>query len=339
MKYVLLGRSGLRVSELCLGSMTFGKEMGDFGADKDESQKIFDAFVAADGNFINSANRYMLGGAEKMVGEFIAGDRDGFVIATKYTMTTNPDDPNAAGNHRKNMMQAVAKSLERLNTSYIDLLLIHAWDPATPVVELMRGLDDLVKAGKVLYVGVSDTPAYVVAQANTIAELRGWTPFIAYEIPYSLAQRTVEREMIPMANDLGISVTPWSPLGAGVLTGKYSRETGETRRLNANNPRSQTWLTERNLSIATEVERVAAEIGCKPAQVALSWVRQQPTKKPIIPILGARTEEQIIDNLGCLNVELSREQLDALSEVSKIDMGFPREMFGRTDGNSFMWGN
>ena len=209
MRYKLLGKSGLRVSELCLGTMTFGQDWGSMlaGASKEESRKIFDLFVEEGGNFIDTANIYQKGTSEKYVGEFVAYKRDEFVIATKYTISTNPDDPNASGNHRKNLVQSVEASLKRLNTSYIDLLWIHVWDPLTPIEEAMRALDDLVRSGKILYVGISDAPAWVVSQANTIADLRGWSYFRGIQIMYSLIERTPERELLPMAHALDIGVT------------------------------------------------------------------------------------------------------------------------------------
>ena len=229
MRYKLLGNSGLRVSELCLGTMTFGEDWG-WGASKEDSRALFDAYREAGGNFIDTANFYTGGTSERFVGEFIASERDRFVVATKYTLTMRPGDPNASGNHRKNMIQSVEASLRRLGTDYIDLYWLHAWDYLTPVEEVMRGLDDLVRAGKVLYVGVSDTPAWIVSQANTLAALRGWTPFVGLQIEYSLIERTVERELLPMAEAFGLTILAWSPLGSGVLTGKYLHPTpGETR--------------------------------------------------------------------------------------------------------------
>lgn len=223
MRYKLLGRSGLRVSELALGTMTFGTEWG-FGVGKDESRRMFDAFAEAGGNFLDTANAYTEGTSEKYVGEFIASDREHWIVATKYTMATRPNDPNFVGNHRKNMIQSVEGSLRRLDTGYIDLYWVHAWDFLTSVEEVMRGLDDLVRQGKVVYVGVSDTPAWVVSRANTLAELRGWSPFVALQIRYSLIDRTAERDLLPMARALDLAVTPWSVVGAGVLSGKYNRE-------------------------------------------------------------------------------------------------------------------
>ena len=282
MRYKLLGKSGLRVSELCLGTMTFGQDWGSMlaGASKEESRKIFDLFVERGGNFIDTANIYQMGTSEKHVGEFIADKRENFVVATKYTISTNPDDPNASGNHRKNLVQSVEASLKRLNTTYLDLLWIHVWDPMTPIEESMRALDDLVRSEKILYVGISDAPAWVVSQANTIADLRGWSPFIGIQIMYSLIERTPERELLPMAHALDIGVTAWSPLGGGVLSGKYSTDKKqnnkeEPKRLQVDNPISATFVNERNLSITQEVRTIAQEINKTPSQVALNWIRQQ----------------------------------------------------------------
>ncbi len=220
MKYRLLGNSGLRVSEAALGTMTFGDDWG-WGTAKDEARKVYDAFREAGGNFIDTANLYTNGTSESFLGEFMEGHRQSVVLATKYTNAFPGTDPNAAGNQRKNMMQAVEASLKRLKTDYIDLYWVHIWDQITPVEEVMRGLDDLVRAGKVLYTGISDAPAWWIAQANTLAHLRGWSPFVGLQIEYSLIERTVERELIPMAKALNIGVTAWSPLAGGVLTGKY----------------------------------------------------------------------------------------------------------------------
>src|SRR5512132_3347901 len=220
MKYRLLGNSGLRVSEAALGTMTFGEDWG-WGTARDEARKVYDAFREAGGNFIDTANIYTNGTSESFLGEFMEGHRQSIVLATKYTNAMPGTDPNAAGNQRKNMVQSVEASLKRLRTDYIDLYWVHAWDQITPVEEVMRGLDDMVRAGKVLYVGISDAPAWYIAQANTLAQLRGWSPFVGLQIEYSLIERTVERELIPMAKALNIGVTAWSPLSRGVLTGKY----------------------------------------------------------------------------------------------------------------------
>jgi aryl-alcohol dehydrogenase-like predicted oxidoreductase len=351
MKYHLLGKSGLRVSELCLGSMTFGEEWG-WGASKEECRKIFNAYVDAGGNFIDTANKYTEGTSEKYIGEFIASDRDRFVVATKYTSNTRRGDPNAGGNHRKNMIQSLEASLQRLDTDYIDLYWVHAWDQMTPVEEMMRALDDMVRSGKILYAGISDAPAWVVSQANTLANLRGWTEFTGLQIEYSLIERTPERELLPMASALDIGVTAWSPLGGGVLTGKYNKNnkdqlqqeqqrqqqnrslstmvlTEGNSRLNVQNDLANRFLNDRNILIAQEVSKMAKEIGCSTAQVALNWIRQQnilPTRKiKIIPIIGSRKESQIKDNLACLDYELSNEQLQRLNEISKIELGFPHD--------------
>jgi aryl-alcohol dehydrogenase-like predicted oxidoreductase len=348
-KYQLLGKSGLRVSELCLGAMTFGEEWG-WGASKEECHKIFNAYVDAGGNFIDTANKYTEGTSEKYIGEFIASDRDRFVLATKYTSNTRRGDPNAGGNHRKNMIQSLEASLKRLNTDYIDLYWVHAWDPLTPIEEMMRALDDMVRAGKILYIGVSDAPAWIVSQANTLANLKGWTEFTGLQIEYSLIERTPERELLPMADALNIGVTAWSPLGGGVLTGKYNKSNREEQqqqntsssssttvvaqegnsRLEVQNEFANRVLNDRNTLIAQEVSKIAKEIGCSAAQVALNWVRQQNIMSPagknkIIPIIGARKETQIKDNLACLEFELTSEQMQRLNEVSKIELGFPHD--------------
>src|SRR5712671_4169922 len=219
MNYQLLGRSGLRVSDICLGTMTFGEEWG-WGAAKEEARKIYDAYREAGGNFIDTANLYTNGASERLLGEFLGGHRDEIVLATKYTNAAPGTDPNAAGNHRKSMVQALEASLKRLKTDYIDLYWLHIWDQITPIEEVMRAFDDLVRQGKILYAGVSDIPAWVVAKANTLADLRGWTPFVGLQIEYSLIERTPEGELLPMAADLGLGVTAWSPLAGGMLTGK-----------------------------------------------------------------------------------------------------------------------
>ncbi|MBD3332454.1 aldo/keto reductase [candidate division GN15 bacterium] len=322
MRYKLLGKSGLRVSELCLGTMTFGTEWG-WGAEEADSRKMFDTFLNAGGNFIDTANRYTEGTSEKLVGKFIrdAGVRDKTVLATKYTLFMEQGDPNSAGNHRKNMVQAVEHSLKRLGTDYIDLYWLHAWDFMTPVEEVMRGLDDLVRSGKVVYVGVSDTPAWVVSRSNMLAELRGWSPFVALQIEYSLIERTVERELIPMARELDLAVTPWGAIGGGILTGKYSGQTDQPKRYDPKDQPSR--LTKENIAIGDEVVKIAKEMGCAPSEVAINWVRQQPGLQ--IPIIGARNADQLAENLACLEHPLSQEHLDRLDQVSRIDLGFPME--------------
>ncbi|HLE13333.1 MAG TPA: aldo/keto reductase [Anaerolineales bacterium] len=315
LRYQLLGNSGLRVSELCLGTMTFGEDWG-WGASREESRKIFDTYVEAGGNFIDTAVNYTNGTSEKFVGEFIRSERERFVLATKYSLVTRQGDPNAGGNGRKNMVQSVETSLKRLGTDYIDLYWMHMWDAVTPLEEVLRGLDDLVAAGKVLYVGASDTPAWVVARANTLASLRGWAPFVGLQIPYSLADRSPERELLPMAKALGLAVLAWGVLEAGELTGKYNQPGDEPRRNQQASPR--------NLALAETVARIASERGCSAAQVAINWVRQQRSESQIIPILGARSLKHARDNLACVDFELTPDELRQLSEASPIDLGFPR---------------
>ncbi len=335
MRHRLLGRSGLRVSELSLGTMTFGTERRD-GADRDESRRIFDAYVERGGNFVDTANRYTNGTSEKWVGEFVAAERERFVVATKYTLATRPGDPNAAGNSRKNLTQSLDASLRRLGMDDVDLFWVHAWDSLTPVDEVMRALDDAVRAGKVLYVGASDTPAWVVSQANTLADLHGWSPFVGVQIEYSLIQRTVERELVPMARALGLAVLAWSPLAGGALTAKYLDPQGdaagpERGRLAATSPR----LDERNTAIARETRAVADAIGRTPSQVAINWVRQRPGV--VIPILGARTLAQASETLAALDFELEPEHLARLDRASAPELGFPHEFLASPQGTSMLY--
>jgi aryl-alcohol dehydrogenase-like predicted oxidoreductase len=324
MQYKLLGKSGLRVSELCLGTMTFGEDWG-WGSSKEESQRIYQAFREAGGNFIDTANVYTNGTSEKFLGEFMDSERDAVVLATKYTNGFGDHNVNGAGNQRKNMVQSVEASLKRLNTDYIDILWLHTWDFMTPAEEVMRALDDLVRAGKVLYIGISDAPAWVVSQCNTLAELRGWTQFIGLQIEYSLIQRTSERELLPMAHTLDIGVTAWSPLASGWLTGKYTKDNGnkEERRLDNEMMEGFVDKSDRNTTIAQTVDRVAEQIGKSSSQVALSWL----LSKGVIPIIGARKVHHLEDNLQCVDVNLSAEQIKQLDEVSQIELGFPHDFF------------
>ncbi|TRV49706.1 MAG: aldo/keto reductase [Microcystis panniformis Mp_MB_F_20051200_S9] len=321
MRYKLLGNSGLRVSELCLGTMTFGENWG-WGSDKEESRAVFRAFAEAGGNFLDTANIYTNGTSETLVGEFVKGDREKWVIATKYSLNTRPGDVNACGNHRKNLFQAVEASLKRLGTDYIDLLWLHIWDSLTPMEEVMRAFDDLVRMGKVLYIGISDSPAWIVSQANTLATLRGWTPFMGLQIEYSLKERTPERELLPMAQALNIGVTAWSPLGGGVLTGKYNQPNPVDGRLSMTDQPFQ--ILDRDLKIAETVLEIAREIGKSPAQVALNWLRNRPNS--VIPIIGARRLSQLQDNLACVDFNLTGEHLQRLDNISAISLGFPQEL-------------
>lgn len=318
MNYKLLGRSGLKVSELCLGTMGFGKEW-NWGANKETSFKILDTFASNGGNFIDTANRYTEGSSERIIGEFIHSNRDNFVLATKYSLHDNLTNVNASGNNRKNMMRSVEESLKRLNTDFIDLFYLHIWDNLTPMDEVLRGLDDLVKQGKVNYIGISDTPAWLVSQGQTMADLMGWSRFVALQIEYSLLQRTPERELIPMAKHYNMSVTPWAPLAGGALTGKYIK--GDKGRLTPESKR----LNERAVKITEEVIAVAKELNVQPPSVALKWTMQQGFS--CIPIIGATKPEQFLENLKCLDVMLSKEQLKRLNDVSKIELGFPGDFF------------
>lgn len=319
MQYQLLGRSGLKVSPLCLGTMGFGQEWG-WGADEVSSFAILDAFANAGGNFIDTANRYTEGSSEAIIGKYMqAHDRDFFVLATKYTLHDNTTNPNASGNNRKNMMRSVEASLKRLQTDYIDVLYLHIWDDLTPMDEVLRGLDDLVKQGKVNYIAISDTPAWQISAGNTLATLMGWSNFIALQVEYSLLQRTPERDLIPMAKHYGMTVTPWAPLAGGALTGKYLK--GEKGRL----PESSKRLNERAEKITREVMAIAEELGVEPAHVALQWTRQQGFSS--IPIVGATKLSQLEQNLACLHVQLDATHLQRLDEVSAIDLGFPGEFF------------
>jgi aryl-alcohol dehydrogenase-like predicted oxidoreductase len=327
MKYRLLGNSGLRVSEAALGTMTFGDSWG-WGAAKDEARKVYDAFRDVGGNFIDTANFYTNGTSESFLGEFMKEHRESIVLATKYTNAVPGKDPNAAGNQRKNMFQAVNASLKRLGTDYIDLYWVHVWDQLTPVEEVVRGLDDLVRQGKVLYVGISDAPAWWVAQANTLALLRGWSPFVGLQIEYSLIERTVERELIPMAKALNLGVTAWSPLARGLLSGKYhGHAANEGGRLSNEGMKEFMPEQQRAERIVKAVKVVSDQLGHSMAQVSLAWLRHRPV--PVIPIIGARKLTQLQDNLASLDLELSTEHLKALDEASAIELGFPYDIYNK----------
>lgn len=338
--YRLLGRSGLRVSPLALGTMTFRVGEGTWGSSDEEAKQMVDMYIDRGGNFIDTADFYgQLGQSEVLLGELVKGRRDRLVISTKYSLTTEPGNPNASGNHRKNMVRSVEDSLKRMGTDYIDLLYLHMWDFRTPVDEVLRSFDDLVRAGKVLYIGLSDTPAWQASRMQAIAELRGWTQFCALQICYSLVERTVEREMIPMAKEMGFGVSPWAPLGQGVLTGKYSRDDlipgdmsdiSSRKAINAVTGK----LTAKNLDIADVVVAIAGEIGCTPAQLAVAWTLANPAV--CSPVIGVRTPAQLEDNLGALAVEISDEQLARLDEVSAVPPVFPMDVLkGPAEGMMF----
>ncbi|MGW5866434.1 aldo/keto reductase [Streptomyces sp. NPDC055239] len=330
--YRLLGRSGLRVSPLALGAATFGTEWG-WGAEQDEARKLFDLYVERGGNFIDTASTYTNGSSERLLGEFTRDNRESLVLATKYTTLRRPGDPNSGGPHRKSLFASVEASLRQLNTDYIDLLYLHLWDFTTPVDEILRGMDDLVRQGKVLYVAISNTPAWQVSRMQAIADLRGWSPLVALQIEYNLIERTGERDLIPMAREMGLGVIPWSPLAGGVLTGKYSRDelTAKDAAVDDGTRKSVTiaggTLTEHNLAIVDVVKEVATELGRTPAQIGLAWTLRNPDVT--VPIIGARTPAQLEDNLGALDVDFTAAQLARLDEVSAIGLGFPHDTLAR----------
>ena len=336
MRYRLLGDSGLRVSEAALGTMTFGEDWG-WGAAKDEARKVYEAFREAGGNLVDTANLYTNGSSERFVGEFIEGQRESIVLSTKYSNALPGKDPNAAGNQHKNMVQAIEASLKRLKTDYIDLYWIHSWDQMTPVEEVMRGLDDLVRQGKVLYVGISDAPAWWIAQANTLAELRGWSKFVGLQFEYSLIERTGERELVPMAEALNLTVLAWSPLSNGILTGKYhgpgAKEQG---RMSGDALKYYMPEEQRTQRVVAAVKAVADQVGKSMAQVALAWLRIRPV--PVIPLLGARKLSQLQDNLASFQLELSADHLKILDEASRIDLGFPYAFFANPGIRAAMYG-
>ncbi len=316
----LFGHTGLRVSALCLGTMTFG-EARAWGADKSTSRAVFERFVERGGNFVDTANNYMNGASEEFLGEFITGRRDQFVIGTKYSLTLHPDDPNGGGNHRKSLVRNLEASLRRLRTDYVDVYWLHAWDFLTPVEEIMRALDDVVRAGKVLYLGISDAPAWIIAQANAIAHERGWTAFAGLQPEYNLLQRDAERDLLPMARAFDMTITPWSPLANGLLTGKYNDRANADGRLTTG--RSRNRVTERGLAIAEAVRNVAAELGHTPAQIALAWLLHQPGS--VIPLIGARHVDQLEDNLGCLDIRFTDDELRRLDDAGAPELGFPHD--------------
>ena len=316
--------------------MTFGEDWG-WGTPKDESRKVYDAYREAGGNFIDTANVYTNGTSESFLAEFMQGHRQSVVLATKYTNSMPTTDPNASGNHRKNMMQSVEASLKRLRTDYIDLYWVHIWDQITPLEEVMRGLDDLVRAGKVLYTGISDAPAWWIARANTMAELRSWSPFVGLQIEYSLIERTVERELIPMAKALNLGVTAWSPLSSGLLTGKYhGHGSAEHGRMNTDMMKGLLPEQQRTARVVAAVKKVSDETGRSMAQVALAWLRYCPV--PVIPIIGARKLTQLLDNLASFELDLSPDLLKTLDEASRVELGFPHDFYSKEMVRAIMYG-
>jgi aryl-alcohol dehydrogenase-like predicted oxidoreductase len=338
MRYKLLGKTGLRVSELCLGAMTFGNSSG-WGASQEQSQRVFDAFVAAGGNFIDTAPGYQGGESEELLSKFIAGARDRYVIATKFSLGIVPGDPNSGGNGRKNMMRMVHNSLRRLQTDYIDLYWMHAWDGITPEEEVLRGLDDLVRAGKILHIGFSDTPAWVIARSQTFAELKGWSSLAAIQLRYSLMDRSPDRELLPMAAALGLSVLIWGSLGAGLLSAKYRWSNGSIvgdGRLSGPAYRDNP-IPDATVAIIRGVASMAVDLGISPAQLALSWIRSR--SNIMIPIVGARTMEQLAENLKCLDVLLDEAQMAKLDLFSSVSSGFPTDFLQGAMINKLLFGD
>jgi aryl-alcohol dehydrogenase-like predicted oxidoreductase len=323
--YVTLGRSGLRVSPLCLGAMTFGEDLG-WGSSVEESQQIMDRFIDLGGNFIDTANFYTKSHSEKIIGDHIGSKparRDRLVIATKFSGNLYPGDPNGGGSGRKSIVAACESSLRRLQTDYIDLYWLHCWDMHTPIEETMAALDDLVRAGKVRYLGVSDTPAWKIAEANVIARFRGWSAFIGLQIEYSLLERTVEQELMPMARELGLGVTPWSPLKSGALSGKYTRANhAEARRDRA--AFLDPYLNDKTYTLIDELGNIAKAHDSTVARVSLAWLRAQSGVSSTI--IGARRSAQLEDNVKSLDVSLTPEELGRLEALTKPALGFPQSM-------------
>lgn len=323
-RYKTLGNSGLKVSPLCLGTMTFGQEWG-FGSDAATSARIMDAYFDRGGNFLDTANLYNRGTSEVIIGAHLSGDagkRQRTVIATKFSANMHNGDANAGGASRKAIFAACDESLKRLRTDYIDLYWQHWNDPFTPVEETLQALDDLVRAGKVLYLGFSDTPAWRVAQAQTTARLSGLTPLVALQIEYSLLERTVEGELIPMAQAMGLGVTPWGPLRAGALSGKYDRDNARAESAGREATISRN-LTEDAFRVIDALKAVAGRVGTTPARAALAWLAARPGVTA--PIIGARTMEQFEDNLAALDVTLSAEDVATLDAASQPRLNFPAE--------------
>jgi aryl-alcohol dehydrogenase-like predicted oxidoreductase len=329
-RYYTLGNSGLRVSRLALGAMTFGTEWG-WGADEDMARQLFNTYIDAGGNFIDTADLYTNGTSETWLGKFIAERnlRDRAVIATKFTYNAEPGNPNTGGNGRKNILRAIEGSLERLGTDYIDLYILHTWDTITPAAEVMRTMDDLVRSGKVRHIGLSNTPAWYAARAQTLAEWRGYEPISTLQLEYSLVERNIEREFVPLGLELGLGIMVWSPLASGLLSGKYKPgESGTAGRLAAmkesQNPAFQKF-SDRNWQIVAELERVARELERSMAQVAVNWTANRPGIGSVI--VGATQLSQLEDNLKALEFEIPQELSDRLEAISRPEAQFPYTFF------------
>ena len=335
MRYKLFGHTGLKVSELSLGVMTFGESWG-WGSNKRDSKAIFDTYVDAGGNFFDTADLYTDGDSERWLGEFCAGERQRYVIASKYSAALNSTHPTACGNSRKHMVQALEGSLKRLNTDYVDIYWLHCWDFLTPVDEVMRGLDDLISAGKILYIGISNTPAWTVAKANTLAQLNGWHRFAGLQLKYNLLTRDIEAEYMPLAADFDLSICAWSPLASGVLSGKYQWQdisaTTDSERVKLMAGK----VPANSRAVVETISAVAAECSASVAQVALAWMRQQNAR--VIPLLGARTVAQLKDNMACLQVRLSDRQMQRLNTASGYNKPFPQHFLESADQQARTYG-
>lgn len=315
LRYRLFGNTGLRISEIVLGTMLFDETQ--------QARDIVDAFADAGGNALDTASAY--GDSEEILGEILDKRRDRFVLGTKYTLSRDPDDVNGAGNHRKNLMLSLERSLRRLRTDYVDIFWVHVWDRHTPLEETVRALDDAVTAGKVRYLGISDAPAWVVARANTLAQWRDRTPFAGLQVPYNLLQRDIERELLPMAEAFGMSVTAWRPLAAGILTGSTGRRVDPAA------------FTDRERAAADAVAEVAAELGARPAQVALAWTRH---KSPaVLPLVGASSVEQLSENLAAAQLTLPEDAVRRLEAAAPFERGFPGDFLAESEPHPFVFGS
>jgi len=327
MRYMTFGRrTGLRVSELALGAATFGTAWG-YGAAPAEARRLFDGYAEAGGNFIDTADSYQNGQSEALLADFLAADREHFVLASKYTQGIDAKAGiSRTGNSRKAMVSSLEASLKRLKTDRLDLYWVHMADGVTPLEEIVRGFDDLVRAGKIHYGGLSDFPAWRISRAATLAELRGWAPLAGIQIEYSLVERTADRELLPMAEALGLAVTLWSPLGGGYLTGKHRR--GEEGRLERMKRLVHTETSAQKSAVLDAVLAVAEETGAPAAQVAIAWLLERSRRSPtaLVPILGAATREQLDDNLAAARLRLDEAQMDRLDAASAVPLGFPHEM-------------
>lgn len=320
MRYRIFGNTGLRLSTLALGTGNFGNGWG-YGADKDEARNIYTRYREAGGNFIDTADQYQFGQSESMLSDFIATDRDDIVLATKFSLGDSPEAGlQRSGNSRKSMINSLEASLKRLKTDHIDLLWVHMPDGVTPVDQIARALDDLIRSGKILYAGLSDFPAWRVATAATLAELHGWSSVSAVQLEYSLVERSAERELLPMAAGFNLGVVSWSPLGGGLLTGKYRK--GESGRAQGLGAVIHDESNQIKTATVDTVLAIADETGYSPGQIAIAWVLAKGT----LPIIGPRTAEQLADNLASVDVQLTSEQVSRLDTASAITLGFPHDI-------------